>query len=296
MNNLINIVSFNILNPNYLHLLFKNYIKDKNKINELVKIEIKEFKKYRIYKLLEIIDYWINLNQIVCLQEVNTDLLKLINKKYKNNNTNDNIDNRVTIIPKQYSIIKSEKLIFDNGIKIKECLISHIKYTNYSSCKKNICLLQGYKKFIIFNLHIHWKSKEKDYAIFANQIKEYINNYKSIPFIICGDFNCSINSTFMISFNQNINYKLNTNSELYLNNYTSFDIKNKGKHSWIDHIFSYDMVTYKSTQTTKKVKNYKIFYNVKKIIKYYTKNDITLFNSPNFISDHLPIYACFIIN
>ena len=142
-------------------------------------------------------------------------------------------DHRVIIIPKIYKIIKTDKLVFDNGIKVKECLIAQLKTPNEDDV-------------VIFNLHIHWQSKELDYIRFAKLIKNYMeSNYtESIPFIICGDFNGSIDSSYLINFIQEINdgkFKLDTNSITYSDDFTSHDTRNKDSLSWIDHILSFNL-------------------------------------------------------
>lgn len=317
---LIDIISFNVLNPdfNYSLYLFKNYSEQikqvysddltKKELNQiiknLVKTEIKEFEIYRKQKLLELINYWITSNHIVCLQEVNNSLLETLSKNYGNqleSTFDDNIqknDYRVTIVPKSYQITKTNKLIFDNGIKVNECLITHIKNN------KN--------ELIIFNLHIHWQSKELDYYNFAKQIKEYIelNHKKSNPFIICGDFNCSINSSYLKKFTDKINdkFKLDFNSNNYYDDYTSYDTKNKNTKGWIDHILSHNLVNHSPTQTTNKIKKIEIFYDVNQVIENIvklnksiiktkefniTKKNLEIFKLDSFVSDHKPVYASF---
>lgn len=315
----IDIVSFNILNTefNYVMYLFKNYtdlIKElysnditkkevNNVIKNLVRIERKEFDLYRKHKLLIIINKWIESNQIVCLQEVSNDFLKQLITIYKNNlistKSDDSADDhRVIIVPNNYQIIKTDKIPFDNGVKIKECLVGEIK-------NKDLQML-------IFNLHIHWQSKPDDYVKFANLIKKYVeSNYKiPIPFIICGDFNNNINSHSMIQFIQTINndkYKIFSNSIAYSNDFTSLN-PNNSKLDWIDHILSSGLICHSPTQTTNQIDNYKIFYEPTLIIKQIiesnkstiktkdfvvTKEHLKVFNSENFISDHKPVFASF---
>ena len=272
LDNLIDIVSFNVLNFNFNYslYLFKNYSHQIKQlypheitnqelnmiIKNLVKIERKEFELFRKSKLLIIIKSWIKANQIVCLQEVSNELLHELKKIYGtqlvstlNITTIPNIDDhRVIIIPDSYQIIKIDKLIFDNGIKTKECLITHIQNSNK-------------KEFVVFNLHIHWQSQELDYINFAHQIKKYIESTfsGSIPFIICGDFNGSIDSIYITNFIKEINeqFKLDTNSVGYLEEYTSHDTRKKDNVSWIDHIMTHDLIIHSPTQTTNKVEHYK---------------------------------------
>ncbi len=316
--NPINIVSFNVLNPNfnYSQYLFKNYSEQikqiylnqitNNELNtiikNLVKIEKKEFELYRKNKLLLIIQSWIKSDQIVCLQEVNNELLKNLIKIYKKNITstqnltNHTDDYRVIIVPESYQIIKTDILVFDNGIKIKECLITHIQDSNK-------------KELVIFNLHIHWQSQELDYTKFANQIKKYLEP-NLVPFIICGDFNSSINSIFMTNFIDILNkkFKLDRNNIKYSSDFTSHDTKNKNQMSWIDHILSYKLIVHSPTQTTNQINNFEIFYNTNKAIQQIvslnksiiktkefraTKENIQIFNSLNYISDHKPVFASF---
>ena len=333
INNFIDIVSFNILNPdfNYSLYLFKNYLdhikkiysnKITNKelnliIKNLVKIERKEFELYRSSKILTIVESWIKSSQIVCLQEVNNSLVETLTKKYekqltststrenttpstrKNTSISTIDDHRVIIIPESYQIVKTDKLVFDNGIKIKDCLIAHIQDLNK-------------KELVIFNLHIHWQSQESDYIKFAKQIKNYleINFDDSVQFIICGDFNGTINSPFMINFISEFDdkFKLDTNSIGYMDNFTSHDTKNKQQLGWIDHILSHNLVAHSPTQTTNNVEHFEIFYNVTQVIEQIVlpnnqiikskdykvkKDDLKIFNSSNFISDHKPVFASF---
>lgn len=314
-NSLIDIVSFNVLNPefDYLIYLFKNnseQIKQlypegitKKELNmiikNLVKIERKEFELYRKNKLLSIIESWTKANQIVCLQEVNNNLLKTLNKIYRNQLifTKDD-DKRVIIVPNSYSINKTDKLVFDNKIKVKECLIVHLEDLNK-------------KPFIVFNLHIHWKSNENNYIDFAKQIKNYLEKLnKSIPFIICGDFNASINTPYLKKFIETINnkFKIDTNSIAYSNDYTSNDTRDNNKLGWIDHILSHNLVSHSPTQTTNNINNMEIFYDVNQVIEQTVKlnkltiktkefkptnEDLQMFNSNKFISDHKPVYGSF---
>jgi endonuclease/exonuclease/phosphatase family metal-dependent hydrolase len=318
-NKSIDIISFNVLNSdfNYSINLFKNYSEQIKQIysdnltkkeliqiiKNLVKIEIKEFELYRKQKILILINYWITSNHIVCLQEVNNSLLGTLSKIYGNqlkstfNNDIQHNDYRVTIVPKSYRIIKTDKLIFDNKIKVNECLITHIK--------------DNKNELIIFNLHIHWKSKESDYYNFAKQIKEYIElNKNSVSFIICGDFNCSINSPYFTNFTQEINdkFKLDFNSNNYNDDYTSYDTKNENTKGWIDHILSHNLINNSPTQTTNKIKNLEIFYDVNQLIENIvklnksviktkefniTKKNLEIFKLDSFVSDHKPVYASF---
>jgi hypothetical protein len=315
--NPIDIVSFNILNTdfNYAIYLFKNYeelIKElyqneitkkeiKNVIKNLVRIERKEFELYRKNKLLIIIEKWFNSNQIICLQEVSNDFLEKLSIIYKNNlistrssgTTSD--DNRVIIVPDLYQIVKTDKIIFDNGIKIKECLVGEIKNSDI--------------RLLIFNLHIHWKSKPDDYIKFANLIKNYIES-NSVPFIICGDFNNNSNSLAIQNFLKEFNLdKINlySNTIAYSDGFTTIN-PHTNKLDWIDHILSSGLVCHSPTQTTNQIDNYKIFYESTVIIKelinvnklaiktkdfVVTKKHLSIFNSNNFVSDHKPVFASF---
>jgi len=320
LNDSINIVSFNILNTdfNYALYLFKNntdLIREiyqnnitkkelNNVIKNLVRIERKEFELYRKHKLLIIINKWIESNQIVCLQEVSNNFLNTLNNIYKNNlistKSDDSVadDYRVIILSKKYQIVKTDKIPFDNGMKIKECLVCEIKNKDF--------------QILVFNLHIHWQSNPDDYVKFANLIKKYIeSNYKNpIPFIICGDFNNNINSSSVINFIQEINgdkFKLFSNSIAYSNDFTSLNPQNSNL-DWIDHILSSGLISHSPTQTTNLIDNYKIFYDptlvINQIVKsnksliktkdfVVTKEHLEIFNSENFISDHKPVFASF---
>ena len=310
-NGLIDIVSFNVLNPefNYVVYLFKNYsdkIKQlyQNKISNkelklvirnLVKIERKEFELYRKIKIINIINSWIKAGQIVCLQEVNNKLLASLKEIYGKQIVSSSIsddDYRITIVPNNYQIVKIDTILFDNGIKAKECLVTKIK-SHHTDLE-----------FVIFNLHIHWQSKQINYVDFAKLIK----NYSSMtPFIICGDFNSLINSPNMTSF-INIFKKIDTNSITYLNNFTSHNTHNENQLAWIDHILSFDLANHTPTQTTNIAANYNIFYETVQMVEHFVKSfnstiktkkfklskkELKFFESNNYVSDHKPVFASF---
>jgi hypothetical protein len=288
--NTIDLVSFNVLNPKYnISLMtfknYDNYIKKyfnnlNDKLIEFGKIEEKEFKLYRKNKLLNLIKYFIKLNKIICLQEVNDELLIILLNIYPMlvHTKQQNDDYRVIITPNDYNIDISFDLIFDNDIKKKNCLVAIINKNN--------------KKFILFNLHIHWKSEPKHYIKHAKTIINYLAS-QSLPFIICGDFNSEINSIYMELFIKQLKhkYKILTNNQLYKNGYTSINTKNPPQTGWIDHFITSGFEIKKPTITKNKVQKYYIYYDALKIIKYFNKyENLDIFNSNKYVSDHKPIF------
>lgn len=297
ISNTIDLVSFNVLNPQYnISLMtFKNYSKyiKENSINKITdnnlydtlvqfgKIEEKEFKLYRKNKLLNLIQYFIELNKIVCLQEVNDDLLITLKDKFQNivSTKQINDDHRVVIVPFKYQIENHTELIFENDVKQKNCLTVNINLNNI--------------KFIIFNLHIHWKSEPRHYKTYAKIIMKYLNKY-NLPFIICGDYNSEINDNSMQFFIKQINkkYSILTNDLFYKNNFTSINTKSPPQTGWIDHFLTYGFQVKKSTTTKNKIYIYNIYYDALKIIKLLLSDmkNIKIFNSNKYISDHKPIF------
>jgi len=214
---MLKIYTFNILNPdiNVSNLLFRNtqtgnfkeVIDNAKKIAEIDCIRYKLFRKKNI---LNIIDSWLNDgDSIVCLQEVPSDLLIDLKKKYKQNiRCNETVDKisfgsyslnksqknivtkyeyRVTIVSKNLKILKSSDIEMQNFNMRKNALYTNIIYNN------NIiqCV----------NLHLHWKNTADDMDIFSKKIREYLGNEF---FIICGDYNKTFVSKYMEPFINNI--------------------------------------------------------------------------------------------
>ncbi len=311
--NLINIVSFNVLNESQdiSFMTFKNYseyIKEiklidkptnknlKNLLWSLTKIEKKEWALFRKYKLLGIIQYYLSQNYICCLQEVSDNLLQEINKKYGKqyivvstfDPTNPKeIEYRVTIFPLNYQIKNSSNILFDGpNIKRKDGLFTLVS--------------DGSKEFILINLHFYWKSNDTNYKDFANKILDKISQY-NLPLIICGDFNLNIEHPFMKTFIQVLKTKIDIqlNNQNYSNNFTSYNTRTN-ELGWIDHILTWGFEVTQSTNTTNNINNYEIFYNVKKILDELlvfkdnlddknNKQIIEIFNNNKWISDHKPV-------
>jgi len=257
---------------------------------EIATIDYERYKLHRIFILIKIIQYWIQvaLNDksptIICLQEVNLDLLEKLkllvaNKQiYWSNNTDSN--HRVTIVI-NCEIINSKEIKFDEtSIKCKSILLSNIKIKN--------------KIYQCFNVHFHWSWTlvELDYVgtIIKNNIDE------SIPFIIAGDFNKPIDllESFMDQFDC-IQFNKQINSE---SSYTSIltHIKNsfKPKKGIIDHILlSSDFITDENTKLKiiSHIFKYKIFYNFKKIILLKNLSSQKWIDKRKYkdISDHKPV-------
>ena len=163
---------------------------------------------------------------------------------------------------------------------------------------------------MVFNLHVYWKAKQQNYIDIAKLILANISQYqitfkKSCPFIICGDFNGTINHPFTKKFIETINtsYSLDLNNSNYLNNFTSFDTKTKNEYGWIDHIFTSGFKILEPTYTLNKINGYEIYYNVEQIVENLiqykqkligsTKLDnklIQIFNNKKWLSDHKPVF------
>ena len=261
-----------------------------NRSFEIATIDYERYKLHRIFILIKIIQYWIQvaLNDksptIICLQEVNLDLLEKLkllvaNKQiYWSNNTDSN--HRVTIVI-NCEIINSKEIKFDeSSIKCKSILLSNIKIKN--------------KIYQCFNVHLHWSLSIVDLDYVANIIKNSID--ESIPFIIVGDFNKPIDllESFMdqfdcIQFNKQIDSKSSYTSML-----THIKNSSKPKKGIIDHILlSSDFITDENTKLKiiSHIFKYKIFYNFKKIILLKNLSSQKWINKRKYkdISDHKPV-------
>ncbi len=312
-NNLINIVSFNVLNEtqDISLMTFKNYSKYINEIKlldkptkknfkkllwTLTKIEKKEWELFRKHKLLGIIQHYLSNNYICCLQEVSENFLKELNKKYgKQYQVISTFDSsnlketefRVIILPSQYQIKKSLNISFTGpNIKKKDGLFTIVS--------------DGSKDFILINLHFYWKSDETNYKDFASQILNNIDQY-NLPLIICGDFNANIDHQFMKTFIKVLKTKIDIqlNNQNYSDNFTSYNSKTNSL-GWIDHILTSGLKVVESTNTTNNVSKYEIFYDVKQILDNLVgfKNNLEdknnkelleIFNNNKLVSDHKPV-------
>lgn len=296
---ILNIYTWNILNPQpHISQMswtsFFNHPKEKalspSKSFEIATIDYERYKLHRIFILIKIIQYWIQvaLNDksptIICLQEVNLDLLEKLkllvaNKQiYWSNNTDSN--HRVTIVI-NCEIINSKEIKFDeSSIKCKSILLSNIKIKN--------------KIYQCFNVHLHWSLSIVDLDYVANIIKNSID--ESIPFIIVGDYNKPIDllESFMdqfdcIQFNKQIDGESSYTSML-----THIKDLSKPKKGIIDHILlSPDFITNENTKLKiiSHIFKYKIFYNFKKIILLKNLSSQKWINKRKYkdISDHKPV-------
>jgi endonuclease/exonuclease/phosphatase family metal-dependent hydrolase len=262
-----------------------------NRSFEIATIDYERYKLHRIFILIKIIQYWIQvaLNDksatIICLQEVNLDLLeklKLIvtNKQISWSNDTDS-NHRVTIVI-NCEIINSKEIKFDEtSIKCRSILLSNIKIKN--------------KIYQCFNVHLHWSLSIVDLDYVATIIKNSID--ESMAFIIVGDFNkpidlleSFINQFDCIQFNKQIDNKTTS----YTSMLTHIKDSSKPKKGIIDHILlSSDFITDENTKLKiiSHIFKYKIFYNFKKIILLKKLSSQKWINKRKYkdISDHKPV-------
>jgi len=287
---ILNIYTWNLLNPqpHISQMSWKAYSPTRS--FEIATFDYKRYKLYRIFILKKIIKYWISQSQnnnsnptIICLQEVNLDLLQKLkllvtNKQISWSNDTDS-NHRVTIVI-NCEIINNKEINFDKSNKSsligRSILLSNIKIKN--------------KIYQCFNVHFHWSWTlvELDYVgtIIKNNIDE------SLPFIIVGDFNKPIDllESFMDQFDC-----IQFNKQIQDKSYTSMltHIKDLSK-GIIDHILlSPDFITDENTKLKiiSNVLKYKIFYNFKKIIliKNLTSQKWINKRKNKDISDHKPV-------
>ena len=301
---ILNIYTWNILNPQphisqmswtyffkkTINLFERKAFAPNNRSFEIATIDYERYKLHRIFILIKIIQYWIQvaLNDksptIICLQEVNLDLLEKLkllvtNKQISWSNDTDS-NHRVTIVI-NCEIINSKEIKFDeNSIKCKSILLSNIKIKN--------------KIYQCFNVHLHWSLDLIKLDYVANIIKNSID--ESIAFIIVGDFNkpidlleSFINQFDCIQFNKQIDSKSSYTSML-----THIKDLSKPKKGIIDHILlSPDFITNENTKLKiiSHIFKYKIFYNFKKIILLKNLSSQKWINKRKYkdISDHKPV-------
>ena len=315
---ILNIYTWNILNPqpHISQMSWTSFFKETinpskgksyftystspNRSFEIATIDYERYKLHRIFILIKIIQYWIQvaLNDksptIICLQEVNLDLLEKLkllvaNKQiYWSNNTDSN--HRVTIVV-NCEIINSKEIKFDEtSIKCKSILLSNIKIKN--------------KIYQCFNVHLHWSLSIVDLDYVATIIKNNID--ESIPFIIAGDFNKPINllESFMnpdtlrvclvLQASDQFNKQIDSKSSSYTSMLTHIKDLSKPKKGIIDHILlSPDFITDENTKLKiiSHIFKYKIFYNFKKIILLKNLSSQKWINKRKYkdISDHKPV-------
>ena len=268
----------------------KAYSTSPNRSFEIATIDYERYKLYRIFILIKIIQYWIQvaLNDkspaIICLQEVNLDLLEKLktlvtNKQISWSNDTDS-NHRVTIVI-NCEIVNNKEIKFDEtSIKCKSILLSNIKIKN--------------KIYQCFNVHLHWSLDLTSLDYVATIIKNNID--ESMPFIIVGDFNKPIDllESFMdqfdcIQFNKQIDSESSYTSML-----THIKDLSKPKKGIIDHILlSSDFITDENTKLKiiSHIFKYKIFYNFKKIILLKNLSSQKWINKRKYkdISDHKPV-------
>ena len=191
----ITIYSFNVLNgdTNTSIMTFKNYNNYNNSIaTKIAEIDLIRFHDKRKYYIKELINIWFNKcsNEkcIICLQEVNQELLNLLQEFYpkiiftkdpdiiilSNNKIKEKIEYRVTICSPDLEFIDYSDIVLSNGNFIKNALYSLIKLPN-GKIIQNI------------NLHIHYLTDQAKMLEFGQIINDKINSEYS--FFICGDFN-----------------------------------------------------------------------------------------------------------
>jgi endonuclease/exonuclease/phosphatase family metal-dependent hydrolase len=187
----ITIYSFNVLNgdPNTSIMTFKNY--NSKTAKQIAIIDSIRFHDKRKYYIKELIDIWFNksFNQkcIICLQEVNQELLDLLKEFYPkiaftresdsillSGNMKNKIEYRVTICSQDLDFIDYYDIQLSNGISRKNALYSLIKLPN-GKIIQNI------------NLHIHYLTDLTKLSEFGQILNDKI--LKEYSFFICGDFN-----------------------------------------------------------------------------------------------------------
>jgi len=275
------IYTWNLLNPlPYIsQMSWKKFTKNSF---DIAKIDYERYKIYRINIILKIIKHWLYKTKfptIVCLQEVNQDLLDQLTLLYSFNNiswSSDDIksDYRVTIVM-NCEIINSKNILFTDK---KNSLLTNIKLTDN-------------KIYQCVNVHFHWTWKLSDLNHAADIIKNILDD--SLPFIIVGDFNKPIEllESFMDHFDCIQFNKINKGYTSYLTHLNDNITPTRGI---IDHILlSSDFIPNENTKIKilSKVLKYKIFYNFKKILKIKDLTSEKWINNRNKadISDHKPM-------
>jgi hypothetical protein len=187
----ITIYSFNVLNgdSNTSIMTFKNY--NSTTAKKIAQIDSIRFHNKRKYYIKELIDIWFdkcsNQKCIICLQEVNQELLDLLKDFYPkiaftrepdsiilSSISTDKIEYRVTICSIDLEFIDYSDIQLSNGISRKNALYSLIRLPNEK-------IIQN------INLHIHYLTDHTKMSEFAQIINDRILTKYS--FCICGDFN-----------------------------------------------------------------------------------------------------------
>ena len=216
-NKKINIITWNILNNSYI-----SYILDKKNtqlignnecmLNSNIPSKIHEGISLRDSKVLDILEDIIKYNDIICLQEVNIELLKFIRLICKENSSNiytrsdfydeSIIDGQITIFKHKYEFVEGSVDFYTPGKKLTNSILSlELKIS------ENII-------FDVINTHVPFKQFDELYS--------YIKEKESDNLIICGDFNIGLKDIDKISKDIKI-----TNTYLSHINAQDMDIKEK---------------------------------------------------------------------
>ena len=282
---------------------------------EIATIDYERYKLYRIFILIKIIKYWIRVAQndlkptIICLQEVNLDLLDklkvLVSANEQKGKTSLNLfegqkgKTSLNLFEGQkgktsLNLFEGNKQICwsndtDSNYRVTiviNCEIINSKEIIFPNLSKGKSVLLSNIKiknkiYQCFNVHFHWSWTLIQLDYVATIIKNIIDESLPCPFIIVGDFNKPIDllESFMdqfdcIQFNKQTNGKECFASLNLCKGYTSMltHIKDSlnPKKGIIDHILlSSDFITDKKTKL-------KIISNVFKYKIFYNFNKIIL--------------------
>lgn len=146
----------------HMHTItYTNYLKDKNKINEIVKQNFEVLKKILIYNNKNNIHFYrLSSNFIPCASIIKYDFQNIFKKEF--NETSKLIKNRFDMHLSEYCILNS------TNKEVVKRSINEIKY-HYK-------LLKSFKVKPNLIIHIGSKSFGKE-----NSIKRFINNFNKLP-------------------------------------------------------------------------------------------------------------------
>jgi len=224
--------------------------------------------KHRQNIQLQIIIHWLkDINVIICLQEVDKQLLEkllhLTNVEvfYTKHKKFFEKESQLVTLVKGYSCTNIEIDIHDRSI---------MKTTLNNDTD-------------IFNVHLYWKWD----ILEINKIAKLIENTCQVKFIICGDMNKTRDELYEF---------LEIIPCIHLFNEKGYTSIFNLKKLYIDHIFvSSSLKPIKDPKLIRKMGKYKLLYNIEKICSLFNANRLTLNNwinkrKYNDISDHIPIY------
>ena len=313
-NDKIYLVSWNVLNPNInINKMTYNFFSN-NFATDIAIVDNLRFNEFRKNAILQIIQKLIELfedNIIICLQEVNENLLSDLttlseNKNFQIVTTSEHDDDyRVTIMSiAKWGIVTSIKL-FEDIPNVKSGLLTFLQ-NNDSDTDKNIKILNVHFPYCVKNV--------TDYQAITDEIRSKIvdENNTIGNFLICGDYNSLYVDTFSNIFdflpqttenikvnNININFdnksiihideETETETETSINNkFTSLIVNGLekppvfGSFGIIDHILGNvqcDLNIINNVIMNDGI-NYEIFYDVNNIIEnvfqitdFYKKNE-----------------------